>query len=77
MDGIVTHVYCEQLANLQLGLDHSPGINARVYVVIHCDGVGTEKRVNHRDMCIYSNTTHPSPGVDHIGSRHVVIRQML
>ena len=22
---------------------HSPGINERVYVVIHCDGVGTEK----------------------------------
>ena len=47
MDGIVTHVYCEQLANLQLGLDHSPGINARVYVVIHCDGVGTEKSRIH------------------------------
>ena len=42
MDGIVTHVYCEQLANIQLGLGHSPGINERVYVVIHCDGVGTE-----------------------------------
>jgi hypothetical protein len=34
-------------------------------------------RVNHRDMCIYSNTPHPSPGVDHKGSRHVVTRQML
>ena len=31
-------------------------------------------------MCIYSNATHPSTGVDHIESRHVVllvIRQML
>ena len=34
-------------------------------------------RVNHRDRCIYSNTTPPSPGVHHKGPRHVVIRQML
>jgi hypothetical protein len=42
MDGVVTHVNCKDLANLQLGLGHSTAINERVYVVIHCDGVGTE-----------------------------------
>ena len=34
-------------------------------------------RVSHRDRCIYSNTTPPSPGVHHIGPRHVVIRHIL
>jgi hypothetical protein len=46
MDGIFTHVYFKHLANLQLGLGHS-GTNERVYVVIHCDGVGTEKSRIH------------------------------
>jgi hypothetical protein len=39
MDGIATHVYCKNLANFQLGLGRS---HERVYVVMHCDGVGTE-----------------------------------
>ena len=47
MDGIFTHVYFKHLANLQLGLGQSPGTNERVYVVIHRDGVGTEKSRIH------------------------------
>jgi hypothetical protein len=65
MDGIVTHVYYKNLANLQLGLGHSPIINERVYVVIHCDGVGTERSHIHcfwiqvqtylNELILYSN----------------------
>ena len=47
MDGIFTQVYSKHLANLQLGLGHSPVTNERVYVVIHCDGVATEKSRMH------------------------------
>ena len=47
MDGIVTYVYSKNLANMQLGLGLSSIINERVYVVIHCDGVGTERSHIH------------------------------
>ena len=53
MDGIVTHIYCKHLANLQLGLGHSPGLNECFYVVMeYAEKSNTYTVYEHKYKCI-------------------------